>query len=291
MGAVPRAGARWTLNDTGPWGAAADEGESVYRTLTQAHWLAFFGLPREAVPTTLILEGTINYRDWERRMTTALDEARPTRVPNLWLGRYGRLPVAVSWAYGPTMAADVAHVFAALGGRLLIQTGSFGGLRPGQALGDLLLPTQAAREDGVSGLFLSNGQPATASPELLTWAVAECRQRGIPAHSGPMVTTRSLAAETPADITRWHAAGYYGVDLETATTFAVAQTHGLRRLALLRLVDNLIDGDHLLVPRDADQQALNERRREEIMALALGAAVAWAEHERAVSDDGVLVRD
>ncbi len=72
----------------------------MYKTLTQAHWLDFFGLCDDEVPTTLILEGTIGYPDWERRMTAVLADVRPTRVPNLLLGRHAGVSVAVAWAYG-----------------------------------------------------------------------------------------------------------------------------------------------------------------------------------------------
>jgi uridine phosphorylase len=52
-------------------------------------------------------------------------------------------------------------------------------------------------------------------------------------------------AEGNAEIEQWHGEGYLAADMETATTFAVADYFGMRRVSLLYAFDNPRQGAHL----------------------------------------------
>ena len=66
-------------------------------------------------------------------------------------------------------------------------------------------------------------------------------------HRGRVWTTAALLAEGDAEIAAWHRAGYVAVDMETATTFAVAEHFGMRRLSVLVVFDNPREGSHLAI--------------------------------------------
>ena len=55
-----------------------------------------------------------------------------------------------------------------------------------------------------------------------------------------MVTVQAALAETKEDIERWHKQGYLGVDMESATMFAVSNSFNIPSAALLYVADNLV---------------------------------------------------
>src|SRR5262249_26130598 len=73
---------------------------------------------------------------------------------------------------------------------------------------------------------------------------------------GAIYTTAALLAEGMDDLERWFRQGFAAVDMETATTYAVAEHFGMDRLAVLYVFDNPRARQHLLLS-DADK----DRRR------------------------------
>ena len=66
-------------------------------------------------------------------------------------------------------------------------------------------------------------------------------------------TPRHTQAEGKAEIQEWSRQGYIAVDMETASTFAVAEYFGMQRLSLLFVFDNPDQGEHILLS-DAEKQ-------------------------------------
>ena len=67
----------------------------------------------------------------------------------------------------------------------------------------------------------------------------------------------SSPGNTQAEIQSWSHQGYIAVDMETATTFAVAEYFRMQCLSLLFVFDNPSQGEHILLS-DVEKQ----RRRE-----------------------------
>ncbi len=161
-----------------------------------------------------------------------------------WLVPHGAGRVALVGAAASPMAGHWAHLFARAGTPRIVQFGWYGACQPGTAAGDVLVPTRAARGDGVSRWYLDSRTPADASPELSTRLGTALEQRGLRVHRKPMYTTTSLMSESAEVIARWRRAGYHGVDMETAATLAVARAHEVERAAVLLRIDDLTTGEH-----------------------------------------------
>jgi uridine phosphorylase len=142
------------------------------------------------------------------------------------------------------MASEITHLFAVLGTSLVVQTGVCGALGDDIAAGDLVVATAARCAEGAAESYLPGVPVVEATPELVAWVMAEDAV-DVPRHAGPVWTTAALLAEGEAEIVRWHGAGYIAADMETATTFAVADSFGMRRLSLLYTFDNPRQGSHL----------------------------------------------
>jgi uridine phosphorylase len=176
--------------------------------------------------------------------------------------------------YGAALTSEVVHIAGVLGVPLVVQLGSFGALQRGMNVGDLFFPTLAGRGEAASDSYLAPDEPADASADLLAWMRGQAQERGLTTHTGRHYTTAAMLGETRQDIARWNADGYCGVDLETATTFAVARHFGMRRVAALALIDNLIE-DHSIMDVTTDQRAVFKHTQNLAAQLALDTIVEW----------------
>jgi uridine phosphorylase len=241
----------------------------MYKTLTRDDWLNFLKIEADELPRALILHGewfsTSYYQDVEALCGQSKLVAP---LPTLRLARVRGETLGFGACYGSPQAATVLHPLAVLGIELVIQTGWYGALQPGMRLGDLLVGDWAFRADGTSDWYLPKGEAADATPELSAALLRACAARGISCHRGPLFSTSGIFAETVELIDAWRQAGYAGVEMETACTFAVAKHFGLRRAAILQLSDNLVESHHLF-QRTPDDRAMGARRRRELLEIAI----------------------
>lgn len=220
----------------------------MYRTFDPPAICDLLGIdPAADLPMGLILHGCYDMPAAARRWRDRLADARVARKAfNLVIGRHGDITLWYVPVLGAPLAAFAVHCACALGVRRVVQIGSFGGTRPNLDVGDLLLVTGAGRGDAASDWYLPAGEPASADEALTERLRAALRARGEPWHEGTVFTTPAFMAETWDDIVRWGEEGYAGVEMEAATTFAVARHFGVPAAALIYLLDNLIAERHLL---------------------------------------------
>ncbi len=77
-----------------------------------------------------------------------------------------------------------------------------------------------------------------------------------------------MLMETTELVEDWSKKGFIGVDMETATTFAVARKYNRRAVGLLNLSDHLIQGE-TFYSRIADYEQIEERTDKRIREIAL----------------------
>ena len=172
------------------------------------------------------------------------------------------------------MAAHFVHIWCGAGVKTVIQLGWFGALQHGMDAGDVVVPEHAAREEGVSEWYLPKGMLADATPELASAVATAVRAKGIAVNEGPLFTTPSMLAESRDVILNWSRHGWLGVDMETASTFAVAKHFGARRAAALVLIDDLVGEKNSLAEVATTQTLapLLREREEQVLHAALEAA-------------------
>ncbi len=245
----------------------------MLKDLTREDWLAALDLPRDRIPAALLLRGTRNLRRNADRHRTLFTDVVDVGSPNdlfedVFVGRRGGIDVGYASVYGPPMASEIVHVFAVLGAKLVVQTGVCGGLADGLDAGDLVIATKARCAEGAAACYLPGVADVDASPALVRAALADATH---PAQAGPVWTTAALLAESRGDVEAWHDAGYVAVDMETATTFAVAASFGMERLSILSVFDNPRHGAHLgLTEAHKDEaRAAGERAMIELAMRAI----------------------
>jgi len=248
----------------------------MLKELGKADWMRMLKIPESRIPSVLILRGTRNLQSQYDKARSFFSNPLEVGAPNgiiehVFIGDLQGRPVGFACVYGAPMASEVVHIFGVLGTRAVIQTGNCGALADGLRAGDLFVPTEAFCGEGAAQYYKPDGQRATAVPSFLD--LETCKRHGVEHfHAGAIYTTAALLAEGEADIERWYQQGFSAVDMETATTFAVAEYFGMLRAAILYVFDNPRRREHLLLndtEKDVRREQANRTVRELIFALAL----------------------
>ena len=113
-----------------------------------------------------------------------------------------------------------------LGSRKFIACGGAGVLDREIAVGHIIVPVSAVRDEGTSYHYLPPAREVEASPAGSQPSSARCR-RGVPYVLGKTWTTDAIFRETPAKVQLRRAEGCLTVEMEAAAFFAVAQFRGV----------------------------------------------------------------
>ena len=150
------------------------------------------------------------------------------------------------------MASEIVHLFGVLGTRLVIQAGCCGALADEIETGDIVVATKAFCGEGAAQYYNPDAKIVESSSSLRR---CECLTSidSIAIHQEPLYTTAALFAEGERELERWFKAGWAAVDMETATTFAVAEHFGMERLSVLFTFDNPRKNEHILMADDEKQ--------------------------------------
>jgi uridine phosphorylase len=124
---------------------------------------------------------------------------------------------------GAPLAAALLEEVIALGCSKFIACGGAGVLDGAIALGHVLVPTSAIRDEGTSYHYLPPGREASASPEAVAAIESVLKKHGCPYLVGKTWTTDGLYRETAGKIRLRKAEGCLSVEMEAAALFAVAQ--------------------------------------------------------------------
>jgi uridine phosphorylase len=238
----------------------------MLREVTGRQWQELLGIPDERVPRALILRGTRNLKTqaaiYRRYFDDVLDVGSPNGlIEEVFIGTVAGAPVGYASVYGAAMASEVTHLFGALGTKLVVQTGCCGAWAEGIQAGDLFVPTKAYCGEGAARYYV--GSKTVVAPTL---EVGDAPVGAPRLFRGGIYTTGALFAEGVGEIERWARDGWDAVDMESATTFAVAEHFGMDSAALLFVFDN---------PRDHGDIVLNDAEKDERRRLGNSAMIDW----------------
>lgn len=143
---------------------------------------------------------------------------------------------------GAPLAGGFLDELIALGCKKFIACGGAGVLNRDLALGHVVVPSCAVRDEGTSYHYLPPSREVEAAPECVVAIEATLQKHNVPYVVGKTWTTDALYRETRARMERRKAEGCITVEMEASAFFAVAQFRGVPFGQLLYSGDNL-DGD------------------------------------------------
>lgn len=158
----------------------------------------------------------------------------------IWSVDVGGMPVAVVHpGVGAPLAAGFLEELVPRGGRAFVACGGAGVLVPELAVGHVMVPTTAVRDEGTSYHYLPPARTVDPSPAAQAAIVAVLEARGVPYVRGATWTTDGLYRETRARAARRVAEGCISVEMEAAALFAVAAFRGVILGQMLYAGDDL----------------------------------------------------
>jgi uridine phosphorylase len=140
---------------------------------------------------------------------------------------------------GAALAAGWLEELIALGGRAFVAVGGAGVLVPDVALGHVIVPTSAVRDEGTSYHYLPAAREVGPTDDALAAILATLIGNAIPHVEGKTWTTDGFYRETHQKVRRRVAEGCLVVEMEAAAFFAVARFRGVAFGQMLYAGDDL----------------------------------------------------
>ena len=154
------------------------------------------------------------------------------------LGDYKGLRIlALSTGIGGASAGIAVEELHNIGVEAMIRIGSCGSLQKNIALGELVIPSGAVRDDGTSKTYISAEYPAVPDTKLLIACIEAAREMNIPHHVGIMRSHDSFYTDREESIDAfWSKQGVLCADMETAALFTIGMLRGIRTASILNNV-------------------------------------------------------
>ena len=144
---------------------------------------------------------------------------------------------------GGPMAAGILEETVALGFRKFIACGGAGVLNKEIAVGHIVVPSVAVRDEGTSYHYLAPSREVSASAEGVAAIEQVLKQRGVPYLVGKTWTTDAAYRETAGKVARRKSEGCLTVEMEAASFFAVAQFRRVTFAQMLYGGDDVSGGE------------------------------------------------
>jgi uridine phosphorylase len=151
----------------------------------------------------------------------------------------GRRLVVVHPGVGAPLAAGFLEELIARGCRSFVACGGAGVLVPDVALGHVIVPTSAVRDEGTSYHYIPASRTAEPSPAAVEAIVATAVRHGVSHVTGATWTIDAYYRETRDKLEARVAEGCLTVEMEAAALFAVAAFRGVTLGQVLYAGDDL----------------------------------------------------
>jgi len=181
-----------------------------------------------------------------------------------------------STGIGCPSAAIAVEELANVGVETFIRCGTCGALQAEMAIGDMVVATGAAKEEGTSKRYESATYPAVPDYEVLSALVDAAGDAGETVHVGPLVSDDAFYNESDEYVTDWEAANLQAIEMEAATVFALARRKGLAAGAICTVDGNLVAGSKKGADSDTELPAQAKNNVERAIQITLDAVSALA---------------
>jgi uridine phosphorylase len=151
----------------------------------------------------------------------------------------GRVGVMGRFGIGAPAAVTVLEELIAWGVRKFISVGTAGTLQDDINIGDLIVCSQAIRDEGASHHYLPPSKYAAASPSMTARIESSLKTLGRSYRTGTSWTIDTPYRETVAEARRYKDEGVATVEMEAAALFTVAAYRKVELGALLTVSDSL----------------------------------------------------
>ncbi len=177
---------------------------------------------------------------------------------------------------GAAIAGSILEEVITLGSRKIIACGGAGVLNPEIAVGHLIVPQFAYRDEGMSYHYMEPSEKAAMNPKALYAIQSVLDEKQIPYILSSTWTTDAPYRETPGRAAKFRSLGCATVEMETAAFMAVADFHKV-------VFGQILYGGDLVMESGWDSRNWQSREeiRENLFWLAADACLAITEDAHA----------
>ncbi|SEN09399.1 uridine phosphorylase [Halorientalis persicus] len=184
----------------------------------------------------------------------------------------GRDLTICSTGIGCPSAAIAVEELHAVGVETVIRVGTTGALQSGIEIGDMVVATGAAKDEGTTGRYEADTVPAVPDYGVLSALVDGAEANGEDVHVGPVATDDAFYAETDEYVDAWEDAGLLAVEMEAAAIFSLARRKGMAAGAICTVDGNLVEGTQKGETEADELPAKAKNNVERAIGIALDAA-------------------
>ncbi|ERH07858.1 MAG: uridine phosphorylase [Halonotius sp. J07HN4] len=172
-----------------------------------------------------------------------VEELAENREYKLVNASYDGRPLTIcSTGIGCPSAAIAIEELNAVGVETVIRCGTTGALQSGIEIGDMVVATGAAKEEGTTKRYESGVYPAVPDYDVLSGLVDAAEANNEDVHVGPVVSDDAFYAETDEYVDDWEAANLLAIEMEAAAVFSLARRKGMKAGAICTVDGNLVEG-------------------------------------------------
>lgn len=201
------------------------------------NWLPrYTGTPLEEFGEYILLTNFRNYLDVfaDRFNTTVKGLERPMQTATC---KESNLTI-INFGIGSANAATIMDLLTAVSPKAVLFLGKCGGIKMSQEIGNFILPIAAIRGEGTSNDYCPPEVPAMPSFKLHKFVSEKILEAKMEYRTGVIYTTNRRVWEHDEEFKkRLEDLRVIGIDMETATLFAVGLVNEISRGALLLVSD------------------------------------------------------
>jgi uridine phosphorylase len=167
-----------------------------------------------------------------------------------------------STGIGCPSAAIAVEELSNVGVETFIRVGTTGALQADVEIGDMIVATGAAKNEGTSKRYEAVEYPAVPDFDVMTALVDGAEANDEDVHVGPIASDDAYYAETDEYVADWEDAGILSVEMEAATVFTLARRKGLAAGAICTVDGNLVKGTQK--GTDTEDEELPEKAKNNV---------------------------
>jgi uridine phosphorylase len=158
------------------------------------------------------------------------------------IGQFNGVEIGVGrfWIGAPAAASTLEEAIAC-GAKIIIEVGLAGGLQEYLKPADIIVVTEAIRDEGTSYHYLPPEVNVESSQRLRETLIKCLNEGGIRHFVGPVWSTDGVYRETLGKFRRFRDSGVLAVNMETSAIFAVAKYRGVEAASAQVISDILTE--------------------------------------------------
>ena len=255
----------------------------MYRSITADQYREHLGFPANYKVDAMLCYGTLyDERVLSQLQQTSKDlklDVKVNDMPHEFLRfakelEIGDKKIWFAIGYGGAWLSEYLHWTCLFGSRKNILLGSCGGLKPGMRQGDFIIPSSSYGQESSVRIYNRESPLQYPDKHLSNKLATKLSKDGTKVWQGPMVTCQAMIGETIEDVKEWSRDGYFGVEMEASTVFAVSNHFNVPCAASLYVGDNLIDEHHNISQEYAAEADTREQNQLKQIKMALSEIIS-----------------